>query len=220
MAKIIVTTDIATLSNTELLERARVMVDGIESNATVLPQIPANATVLRSRIDSSSDYQARANSMRAGASELEQKAKDEVVKLKTDIKANAAYVEQVVNKTQDVSVVPKLALKTRDKNSNHTASVTTIVPQSVSLHEVPYTRQALELKFKRVKGAKSYGIIWAYGNTSPDGFPKQAMKVVTKPNDIILNELESGKMIWVRVKSYNANNVESDWSDVVSRIVP
>lgn len=219
MAKIIVTTDIATLSNTELLERARVMADGIESNATVLPQIPANATVLRSRIDSISDYQARANSMRAGASELEQKAKDEVVKLKTDIKANAAYVEQVVNKTQDVSVVPKLALKTRDKSST-TSVLSSIVPQSVSLREVPYTRETLELKFKSVKDAKGYGIIWAYGNNSPDSWSKQAMKVVTSARNVVLTGLESGKTIWVRVKSYNANNVESDWSDVVSRVVP
>ena len=220
MSKFIVVTDLDKRSEPEILERAQLMATGIESNADALPKVPATPESLRENVAIVNDCRISAGELRAKASELEQKGKDAMERLKTDMKAVAAYVEQVVNKTQDVSIVPKLALKTRDKNSNHPASVTTIVPQSVSLHEVPYTRQALELKFKRVKGAKSYGIIWAYGNTSPDGFPKQAMKVVTKPNDIILNELESGKMIWVRVKSYNANNVESDWSDVVSRIVP
>jgi hypothetical protein len=149
---------------------------------------------------------------------LDQKGKDAMERLKTDMKAVAAYVEQV-NKTQDVSIVPKLALKTRDKSST-TNALSSIVPQSVSLREVPYTRETLELKFKSVKDAKGYGIIWAYGNNSPDSWSKQAMKVVTSARNVVLTGLESGKTIWVRVKSYNANNVESDWSDVVSRVVP
>lgn len=219
MTKIIVTTDITQISDENLLKRARVMADGIESEIALLPQIPTNHAILRGRVTNIDNLSSQADTLRAKVNELEQKVKDEIISLKTDMKANAAYVEQIVNKTKDVSLVSKLALKIRER-SNTSINLNTIVPQSVSLHEVPYTRQALELKFKRVESAKSYGISWAYGNTSPDGFPKQVMKVVTNPRNIILNELESGKMIWVRVKSYNANNIESDWSDVVSRIVP
>lgn len=113
-----------------------------------------------------------------------------------------------------------MSLKIRNKNTDSSINTATIVPQTVRLHEFLYMRQALELRFKGVSGAKIYGIIWAYGNTSPDDFPKQAMKIVTNHRNIVLNELEAGKMIWVRIKSYNASNVERDWSAVVSRIVP
>lgn len=73
MPKIIVIADTTRLSDTDVSKRACVMADGIESNAAILPQISANVTVLRSRIDSMSDYQARAALLRAEASELEQK---------------------------------------------------------------------------------------------------------------------------------------------------
>ncbi len=219
MAKIVVVTDIDKRSEIELLDRAQVMADGIDSNAGELPKIPTTAEILRNRVAFISSNRSRASTLRAEANELEQKVKDELLRLKTDIKANAGYVEQIVNTTQDTSLVRKLGLKLREKSSGASTGGT-LVPQSVSLHEIPHTRQALELKFKPLKGAKSYGIIWAYGNTLPDSLPKQAMRIITSPRNIILNELESGKIVWVRIKSYHANNVESDWSDVVSRVVP
>ena len=219
MSKFIVVTDLDKRSEPEILERAQLMATGIESNADALPKVPATPESLRENVAIVNDCRISAGELRAKASELEQKGKDAMERLKTDMKAVAAYVEQVVNKTQDVSIVPKLALKTRDKSST-TNALSSIVPQSVSLREVPYTRETLELKFKSVKDAKGYGIIWAYGNNSPDSWSKQAMKVVTSARNVVLTGLESGKTIWVRVKSYNANNVESDWSDVVSRVVP
>lgn len=219
MSKFVVVSDLEKRSEPEILERAEIMADGIESNADALPKIPATPESLREKVNAINNWRKQSNKLRAEAGELEQKAKAEMEKLKTDMKAVAAYAEQTVNKTQDVSLLPKLGLKKREKSST-TSVLSSIVPQSVSLHEVPYARETLELKFKTVSGAKGYGIIWAYGNNSPDSWSKQAMKVVTSARNVVLTGLESGKTIWVRVKSYNANNVESDWSDVVSRVVP
>lgn len=217
MSKVVIV--IENRSESEIEEHALVMADGIESNAAELPKVPATPESLREKVEIINSCRARGNKLRAEAGELEQKSKNELERLKTDMKAVAAYVEQIVNTTQDTSLVPKLGLKKRERGST-TNALSSIVPQAVSLREVPYAHESLELKFKSVKGAKGYGIIWAYGNTSPDSWSKQAMKVVTNARGNVLTGLEAGKRIWVRVKSYNANNVESDWSDVVSRIVP
>ncbi|MBL7785917.1 MAG: hypothetical protein JNM36_08420 [Chitinophagales bacterium] len=218
MAKIIIITNVTRLSDLEILQRSKVMIGGMDTHKDELSNIPVSSEELQKKIDFVEENQHRAQTLRAEANELEQKTKQELFDIRISLKANISYVEKIVNETQNKSLVPALGLKTREKNNS--VPPNSGVPQAVSLQEIPHTRGTLKLKFKSVKGAKSYGIVWAYGNTSPESFSKQTVKIITSSRNAILSGLESGKTIWVRIKSYCVNNIESDWSDVASRIVP
>lgn len=218
MPKITIISSITRLSNLETLKLAKLMANGINKHADELPKIPTGSEELQDKVRFVEENMIQAKILRAKASELEQKAQKELIAIKISLKANTSYVEKVVNDTQNNSLVPALGLKMREKSGHSVPNGG--VPQAVSLQEIPYTSGTLKIKFKAVKGAIIYGVVWAYGATYPDAFPKQPMKIFRSSRKAILSELESGKMIWVRIKSYGSNNTESDWSDIASRIVP
>lgn len=218
MPKITIINSVTRLSNLETLKLAKLIANGIDKHTDELPKIPTGSEELRNKVRFVEENFTQAKILRAKASELEQKAQKELFAIKISLKANTSYVEKVVNDTQNTSLIPALGLKTREKSGHSVPNGG--VPQAVSLQEIPYTSATLKIKFKPVKGAMSYGVVWAYGATSPDTFSKQPMKIIGSSRKAILSELESGKMIWVRIKSYGSNNTESDWSDIASRIVP
>ena len=217
MTKVSISMGISKATEAELVERSATMVNGLTAQSADLPTPPVLAATMAALATTILNNRKTINSLYAQVRDLEQQNRDGLEQLKASYKVNAAYVEQVINATQKNNLAAALGLKLREKR---TAVNSIGVPQSVVLHEIPYTHQKLSLVFKAVKGAKSYGAVWSIGAMPPEQWPEQAMKIFTSSKNIVIEGLESGQTIWLRVKAYGMRNSESDWSDVVTRIVP
>ena len=90
------------------------------------------------------------------------------------------------------------------------------VPKSVSLEEVPQTTGVLAVRFKPVADAKGFSVRYC---TDPAQADWQGPQFFTTSVGMKLRA-ESGKRIYVQVKAFGPKNLESDWSDIASRIVP
>lgn len=219
MAKQSINIDIARSTESELCDRSLTMAKGIETNASKLPNIPIPPSKLRERVAKIIETRSEINEVKAKLAQLEEQNRMESEQLKSDFKSNAVHVEHTINTTSDTSLAGAVGLKFRDKPSRGNAIEDTGVPTNVRLSEKKNTSGVLLLDFNKVSNVRSYGIIWGYGSTQPSEWPSVPMKIVTTSQNVEL-PLESGKRVWVAVKSYRSRGIESGWSDVVSRIVP
>ena len=216
MENIILVSDVSSLSDVDLVRKAETIATALESHTAELPNPAPSVVDLRAKAQSHKAKLDKKASLETELAELVKQIKTSEIALRSDIRGIGGYVESVANKTQTPSLVEAIGFKQRQK------AITTkelSVPINVSLGEVKNTSGILKLGFKAVSKARSYGIIWAYGATSPVEWASEPMKIVTSSKDNKL-PFEKGQRVWVRVKAYGTNNLETDWSDVVSRLVP
>ena len=216
MENIILVSDVSSLSDVDLVRKVETIATALEAHTAELPNPAPSVVDLRANAQSYKAKLDKIASLETELAELVKQVKTGEMALKNDIRSIGGYVESVANKTQNPSLVEAIGFKQREKGSS-TKELN--VPINVSLSEVKNTSGILKLGFKAVSKARSYGIIWAYGATSPAEWASEPMKIVTSSKDNKL-PFEKGQRVWVRVKAYGPNNLETDWSDVVSRLVP
>lgn len=216
MENIILVSDVSNLTDADLIRKAETIATALETHTVQLPNPDPSVADLRAQAQ---DYKVKLDKIANLATEyaeLKKQAKSSKVLLNSHLKRISSYVEAVANKTQNPSLVEAIGFKQREKGST-TKELN--VPINVSLSEVKNTSGMLKLTFKAVSKARSYGIIWAYGATSPAEWANEPMKILTSSRNNKL-PFEKGQRVWVRVKAYGPNDIETDWSDVVSRLVP
>lgn len=216
MFKIIVVSDLSNLSEADLTLKADTVAAGIEKHADLLPNADPAPNILRTMSQELKDKLAHRANLESQLAETKRQIELEANELSLAIKGIGNYVETVANKTQNPSLVSALAYRMREPGSTINELE---VPTGLALVEVKNTSSMLRLRFKSIKKARNYGVIWFYGETPPTVWPDEAMKVVanSRGNKLKFNHAER---VWVRIKAYGPNNTESDWSDVATRIVP
>lgn len=217
MEKFLVLLDLNGLSASELVIKAGKIATGLENNSADLPNIYPTSAEIRAEAQAMSLLLEREANLLTELSGVRQLLKMKNNNLGVIIKSIGGQVENWANSKHDPSLVERAGLELRDPRKATTHELG--APMNVRLAEIPQTSGALRITFKTVEHARNYGIIWAYGNTSPETWHDTPMKIVASSRANKL-KLDAGKTVWVRVKAYGPNNTESDWSDVAMRIVP
>ena len=216
MFKIIVVSDLSNLTASDLTLKADTAATGIEKHADQLPNADPEPGALRIMSQGLKDKLALASNLESQLAEVKRQIELNANELSLSLKGIGNYLETVVNKTQNPSLVSALGYRVRETGSTINELE---VPTDLALIEVKNTSGMLRLRLKAVDKARNYGVIWFYGETPPTVWPDEAMKVVanSRGNKLKFNR---GERVWVRIKAYGPNNTESDWSEVDTRIVP
>jgi hypothetical protein len=217
MEKFLISLNLISLNASELVIKAGKIATGMETNSAKLPNIYPTSAEIRTEAQAMSLLLEREANLLTELSGLRQQLKMKSSAVSSMLKSVGSQVESLSNSTHDPSLIEGVGFDLRDPRKAITHELST--PINVRLTEIPQTSGALHLLFKAVQHARSYGIIWAYGNTSPEAWHDMPMKIVASSRSNKL-KLDAGKTVWVRVKAYGPNNTESDWSDVAMRIVP
>lgn len=216
MEKFLVFLNLTGLPLLELALRALGIAKSMDDNASSLPNITPTSAELRSKAQTLNELLERQTVLKNELGGIEQQLKMERVLLQNMLKNVGNYVEGAANQKQDPSLIEKMGFGIRQQGSSTTGLG---VPLHLRLLEIPNTSGALQIVFDPVTSARSYGLIWYYGDVPPTAWPETPMRIIASSRGNKL-KFERGKTVWVRVKAYGPNNTESDWSDVAMRIVP
>lgn len=144
---------------------------------------------------------------------MELHIKDETARLKAELVAQAAYVTKTARAKQDASIPAKAGMRSKTKATPITSIST---PQNLNLQRKDGVVGAVQLVYKAVPKAKTYGVQYC---TDPVAGNWSDMKMYSssKNNTLIA---DSGSRISVRVKAFGPNNTESGWSNKAEIVVP
>lgn len=216
MEKILVFLNLVGLSLLELVLKATGIAKSMDDNASLLPNVTPTSTELRSKAQAVNELLERERTLKNELAGIQQQLKMEKTNLQNMLKNVGNYVEGIANQRRDPSLIEKMGFDLRQQGSSTTDLG---VPLHLRLLEIPNTSGALQIVFDPVANARSYGLIWFYGNVPPTVWQGSPMRIIASSRNNKL-KFERGQTVWVRVKAYGPNNTESDWSDVAMRIVP
>ncbi len=133
--------------------------------------------------------------------------------LKQALETNLAYVEKTAKAANDPTIILNGGY---DVPSEPVKTTVIGVPQNVELAEDAHTTGVLLVRLKAVTAAKAYIVRYCTDLAQADWSVPQNF---TSSVNMRL-KADAGKRIFVQVKALGPKNMESDWSDIASRIVP
>lgn len=197
----------------ETVNKARLIHDSIDGNSGDFASPDPSLATLNAAI---ATVQQRQNGVRSLEQQLtteRDKLTAEVNALKSVLDDIGGYVEQTAKAAND----PNLILKGGFSLPEEKAATNTIaVPTQVALAEIPQTTGVIQVRIKPVARAKAYMVRFC---TDPMQQDWKEAQYFSSSKDMRLR-IAAGTKIFVTVKALGPNNIESDWSDVATRIVP
>ncbi|MEY4927072.1 MAG: hypothetical protein RI894_1508 [Bacteroidota bacterium] len=200
-------------STPHLLQRATLIHGSIAANVAIFATPDPAPTVIKAKIDalqSTSDKIVALEQQLAIARDTEG---NQAQALKHELQNTGAYVEKLAKAANDPSIILKAGFEQQSEAVKTTAIG---VPQFVVLQEVPQTTGALSVRIKVVTNAKGYAVRYCTDPAQADWREAQYFSSSSGMN----LKAASGTRVYVQVKAFGPNNIESDWSDIAARVVP
>jgi hypothetical protein len=196
-----------------LLQRATLIHGSIAANVAIFATPDPALSVIKGKIDalqSTTDKIVSLEQQLAIARDTEAK---QAQALKQELQNEAAYVEKLAKAANDSNIILKAGFELQSEPVKTTSIG---VPQFVVLEEVPQTTGVLSVRIKAVTNAKGYAVRYCTDPAQADWHEPQYFSSSTG----MKLKAVSGARVYVQVKAFGPNNIESDWSDIASRVVP
>jgi hypothetical protein len=196
-----------------LLQKATLIHDSLAANVGVFATPDPALTAIKAKTDVLQQTTDKISLLEQEIAAARDTQATQVQALKRDLESEGAYVEKVAKAANDATLILKAGF---DQQSDPVKTTTIGVPQYVVLEEVPQTTGVLSVRIKAVTGAKGYAV---RSCTDPTKGDWGAAQFFSSSAGMRL-KADAGVRVYVQVKAFGPKNIESDWSDVASRIVP